>query len=62
MPAGQLVDPNGKLGMSRAFAELVGMSLGGGLIALGGAARTFVSNLLAVVCSPLRGMRDMPVT
>ncbi|MGI5153271.1 MFS transporter [Plantactinospora sp. CA-294935] len=51
VPAGQLVEANGKLGMSQEFAELVGVSLGGALIALGGAARTFVGNALAFLVS-----------
>ncbi|MEO3925822.1 MFS transporter [Micromonosporaceae bacterium B7E4] len=51
VPAGQLVDANGKLGMSQEFAELVGVSLGGGLIALVGAARTFVGTALAFLVS-----------
>ncbi|MDW5323823.1 MFS transporter [Plantactinospora sp. KLBMP9567] len=51
VPAGQLVDANGKLGMSQEFAELVGVSLGGALIALVGAARTFVGNALAFLVS-----------
>ncbi|GAA3724574.1 MFS transporter [Plantactinospora mayteni] len=51
VPDGQLVDANGKLAMSQEFAELVGATLGGALIALVGAARTFLGNALAFLVS-----------
>ncbi|MEV4628913.1 MFS transporter [Micromonospora sp. NPDC049523] len=51
--ADQLVDANAKLGMSQEFAELVGASIGGALIGLVGAARTFFSNGIAFLVSAL---------
>ncbi|WP_326560228.1 MFS transporter [Micromonospora sp. NBC_01796] len=51
--ADQLVDANAKLGMSQEFAELAGASIGGALIGLVGAARTFFSNGLAFLVSAL---------
>ncbi|MGW4467022.1 MFS transporter [Micromonospora sp. NPDC004704] len=51
--ADQLVDANAKLGMSQEFAELAGASIGGTLIGLVGAARTFFSNGLAFLVSAL---------
>ncbi|MFF1691673.1 MULTISPECIES: MFS transporter [unclassified Streptomyces] len=47
----QLVDGNAKLTMSQDFGELVGPSIGGALIGLVGAARTFFSNALAYLLS-----------
>ncbi|MBE1488024.1 MFS transporter [Plantactinospora soyae] len=49
--ASQLVDANGKLGMSQEFAELVGTTIGGALIGAVGAARTFFSNGFAFLVS-----------
>ena len=49
--AHQLVDANAKLGMSQEFAELVGATIGGALIGLVGAARTFLSNGFAFLVS-----------
>ncbi|WP_329108498.1 MFS transporter [Micromonospora sp. NBC_01699] len=51
--ADQLVDANAKLGMSQEFAELVGASVGGALVGLVGATRTFLSNGLAFLLSAL---------
>ncbi|MFJ7325447.1 MFS transporter [Streptomyces cyaneofuscatus] len=47
----QLVDGNAKLTMSQDFGELVGPSIGGVLIGLVGAAKTFFSNALAYLLS-----------
>ncbi|MFC6017176.1 MFS transporter [Plantactinospora solaniradicis] len=49
--ASQLVDANGKLGMSQEFAELVGTTIGGALIGVVGATRTFFSNGFAFLVS-----------
>ncbi|MEV1330509.1 MFS transporter [Micromonospora costi] len=53
IPAAQLVDGNAKLTMSQDAAELVGPTIGGVLVGLVGAARTFVSNGLAFLVSAL---------
>ncbi|MGK5739068.1 MFS transporter [Micromonospora sp. URMC 103] len=51
VPAAQLVDGNAKLTMSQDAAELVGPSVGGVLVGLVGAARTFLANGLAFLVS-----------
>ena len=51
VPAEQLVDGNAKLVTSQQFAELVGPTLSGALIALVGAARTFFTTGLAFAVS-----------
>ena len=47
----QLMDANGKLGTTQAFAEFAGPSLGGGLVGLIGAARTVAADALSYAVS-----------
>lgn len=49
--ADQLVDGNAKLVLGQDFAELVGPTIGGALVGLVGAARTFVGNGIAFLVS-----------